>query len=343
MKRILPKNPMLRSQPFFLAGLAWVCLSGFSANQATVVAQQADSHDLGEPVVAVHLDLSNFAQSKLGKLLVKAGTTLAAEEMQKDPDEAMDALMKSIGFNPIEQEVKLRATVVDLENPIDGMRLDAMLKDSTGNLEGLLLAAPGYRSQEHGDHTIHSANLDGQEIFLAFLDSANGAKHVIAAKSQVIVTDAIDASNRGERMDETALTMPDGQFLRISVLELPEEVGDTPPLSGIASIVRHGSLSVSEEASRGNENELVAKITLATTNEEQSAQLQQLAQGAVAMIGIFKDEIRRELESDEVAQRVLPILDGIEVRRDGTKVHVVARMPEDLLIEFLREEADLPL
>jgi hypothetical protein len=53
------------------------------------------------------------ADSEVGKLLIKAGTALAAEEMEKDPDEAMQAVINSLGFNPFEQEAQLTATVFD--------------------------------------------------------------------------------------------------------------------------------------------------------------------------------------------------------------------------------------
>jgi hypothetical protein len=111
-----------------------------------------------------------------------------------------------------------------------------------------------------------------------------------------------------------------------------------PPFAGIGRMVTDCSLSLREE-----ENDLVVKINLATKSEDQATQLQQLAQGAVAMMGLFKEEIRRELKGDDVASRVIPVLDQIQVSRDESDVTIVTKIPESLIIEFLRKEADLPL
>lgn len=321
--------------PRALLGLALVgllSLGGF-ANADEQVAEIG-----AKPIVAVQVDLSEFAKSDLGKLLVKAGTNLAAKEMGKDPDEAMTAVMKSIGFNPLEQEIKLVATVADLEDPLEGLRLDIRLKDSTGNLEGLLLAAPEYRTSKHNDHTLHEATLDGQNLFVAFYTGASGRKHISVAGTKNVVTGVLDSLKGESTSDGTLQKMSKGQFVNVRLLSMPEGFADVPPLANIGQMVSECSLSLREET-----DDLVAKVTLATKDEEQSIQLQQLAQGMVAMIGLFKEEIRKELDDDAVASRVIPILDQIKVDREGIIVTVQTRVPESLVVDFLREEADLPL
>ncbi|MEM1067939.1 MAG: hypothetical protein AAGG48_27115 [Planctomycetota bacterium] len=298
----------------------------------------ADRAVAEEPIVAVQVDLSEFTKSKLGELMVKAGTTLAAQEMGKDPEEAMEAVIQSIGFNPLEQDIKLNVAVMDLEDPMNGLQVNAQLKDSTGNLEGLLLAAPEYRAITYGDHTIHAADVDGQEVFVAFYNGASGKKHIAFAPSEATVRATLDGSNDSSASDTSLHDMADGQFLSVQLLSMPEEIADVPPIANIGNMVDSFSMGLREEGSN-----LVATVTLATENAEQATQIQQLAQGAIAMLGLFKEEIREELGDDVVAGNVIPVLDQISVTREDKAITIESKIPEALLIEFLREEADLPL
>lgn len=290
------------------------------------------------PIVAVQVDVSEFAKSNLGKLLVKAGVSLAAEEMDKDPDEAMAAVVESIGFDPIEQEIKVSTSIVDLEDPINGLELDIQLKDSTGNLEGLLLAAPEYQATTHDGHTIHSASMDGQNVYAAFYTGASGKKHITLAGSEAVIKKTLGNVGSEPASQSNRHTMTKGEMLNVRLMSMPEEIADVPPIANIGKLVDEFAVTLRED-----ENHLVTKVMLNATSEEQATQIQQLAQGAVAMLGLFKEEIRNELGDEVFANNVVPILNQIKVGREGTSVTIETRIPEALVIEFLREEADLPL
>ena len=170
---------------FSMPSIQWIQRAAFTLTAAACLVAPAvpavSADDTGSddsPVVAVQVDLRAFSESDLGQMLIKAGTALAAQEMEKDPEETMDAVIKSIGFNPFEQEVRLTAAVHNLEDPVDGLRVAVEMKDSTGNLEGLLLAAPEYRTTTHGDHTIHAATMEGNDVFVAFHTSASGRRRI---------------------------------------------------------------------------------------------------------------------------------------------------------------------
>ena len=328
MRQALPSLLRLR----IITAFAIVFASGPLASARDWTAEKE-----GDPVVAVHVDVGAFANSEVGQLLLEAGTKIAAGEMEKDPDEVMDAVIKSLGFNPFEQDAKLTARISDLEEPLDGLQLTLQLKNTTGNLEGFLLAAPGYRSGKHGDQTIHTVDLDGEEVSIGFHTSGSGTKRIVAASSHEIVTDAMDALEKPNASADNEWKMPDNQFIHVQLMSLPEELSEEPPISGIAQLLRESSLSLGEI-----DEDLQFKITLVAKEKEKAVQLQQLAQGVVAMASLFKEEIREELD-DEGAESVLGILDQITIDREGTKVTVQSRIPRDTMIRFLREEADLPL
>lgn len=333
MKRHFFPFPKLRYLFRACAGLALLSLA--SAGNL-VFAQDEDA--AAAPMVDVQVNLSTFAQSELGELLVEAGTKIAAKEMEQDTDKVMEAVTRSVGFNPLEQDIKIKATIADPEEPVEGLRLDFQLKDSTGNLEGLLLTAPDYRSTKHGDQTIHVATIDDQDVYIVFMEDGNGRKRISAAGSKDVVTSILDGGSNGSRTEAAFMEMPEGQILKVRLLSLPNEISEIPPLAGIAQTITESSLALREDG-----DDLVARITLEASTDEKATQLQQLVQGGVAMIGLFKDEIRREMDDDEVASNLLSVLDQIEVTRDGNQVSVLSKIPSSLVIDFLREEAELPL
>ncbi|MEO2015209.1 MAG: hypothetical protein ABGZ53_12640 [Fuerstiella sp.] len=325
---------MLRMLP---SALATLCILGFASCSESTARDWTAEKD-GSPVVAVQVDLSAFADSQVGKLLIKAGTALAAEELEKDPDEAIKAVIKSLGFDPFEQEAKLTVTVFDLEDPIEGLRLNIQLKDTTGNLEGFLLAAPGYRTTKHGTHTVHAVDLDGNKLFIAFADESSGKKRIIASGNQADVTASLDAMSQPSSQDSAGWKMPAGQFISVQLLSPPKELIEEVPFANIAHLLTESSLSLGEV-----DDDLVVRLTIGATEEAKAIQLQQLAQGAIAMVSLFEDEIRGEFDDEETVAAVLAVLDDISIERDGMTVSVETRIPQDLIIRFLREEAGLSL
>ncbi|MEM6472204.1 MAG: hypothetical protein AAF802_21760 [Planctomycetota bacterium] len=291
----------------------------------------ADDH---EPIVTVEIDLAAFHESDLGKSLIEAGAKLAAQQMEKDPEEAMSALIESLGFDPIKQELHVSLSVSDLDDPLEDMTVDVQLKDSTGNLEGLLLAAPGYEVAEVGGQKIHSVSMDGQPFHITFCDGANGKKHVIAAPSPEIVTAAAKAAASGSASDRAG----DGEMILVQLHQMPEEVAEVPPVANIAGMIMESNLAIKDV-----DDDLILSINLTADTEERAKQLQQLVQGAVAMVGLFKEEIQNELQGEEVASAMISVLDKINVDLQETKVSIIASIPESLIMTFLREEADLPL
>ncbi|XZE54090.1 hypothetical protein SH139x_000038 [Planctomycetaceae bacterium SH139] len=281
----------------------------------------------------MQIDLKGFAKSKIGGLLIQAGTQLAAAEMDKDPNEAMSAVIEALGFDPLGQDARLAIDVLDIENPLNGLTAVLSLKNSTGNLEGLLLAVPGYKSLTHEDRVIHSLSPDGRaSYFIAFANSPTGEKQIVAAASLEDLLEKLRTQS-GE-----SVALPAGQFANIQLHSPPQEMIEETPLAALVDLLEATSVSIGEEG-----NHLVVRISLTANDEEKANQLQQLAQGVIAMVSLFKEEISQELDDEETAKQVLSVIKQIKIQREGANVTVETRVPEQTIINFLREEAELPL
>ncbi|MEM0927340.1 MAG: hypothetical protein AAGJ83_14945, partial [Planctomycetota bacterium] len=234
--------------------LAAVVCSGWPITSAV-----ADDHQSGHPILTVQLDFDAFNESKLGRSLIQAGTNLAAQQLEKDPEEAMTAVIESLGFDPMEQEIRIAAQVSSFDDPMDGLIIDVQMKDSTGNLEGLLLAAPGYQETKVGGQTFHSVSMDGETFFIAFCDGSNGKKRMIAGPSQSAITDCIDAIKTGSASDVDS----GGEMVLVQLHQMPEELSEVPPVANIAGMIRETSLSIAE-----SDGQLITTISLTADSEE---------------------------------------------------------------------------
>ena len=298
-------------------------------------AQASPSDESGDGLATVQIDIGRFMKSEIGDTLVQAAAGLMAEELGKDSEEALKAVKESIGFDPIEQELRAYITISNLDEPLKGMKLQAEFKNSTGNLEGLLLAAPKYGSMKHEGTTVHSVAVDDEtSVFVAFPSAKSGKKRVIASNSKDAVTQTIDEGSTGE----LGWAVPEGQFLSIKLGAMPEEINEVPPLAALSSLLDHVAISIGEV-----EESLSIQLELHASEEEKAAQLQQLAQGAVAMVSLFSEPIREELDDDETATSVLNAAEQMVVDREGTTVRVKLDLPMSIIMQFLKEEAGLPL
>ncbi|MEL6106506.1 MAG: hypothetical protein AAFU85_10730 [Planctomycetota bacterium] len=295
----------------------------------------SDMRDSG--TIDVQMDIGEFVQSEFGETLIRAASGLMSEELGKDPDEAVAAVKESLGFDPVEQELRAFVTIRDIEDPLNGLVIHAEFKDSTGNLEGLLLAAPEYDSFKLGGQTIHTLSVDGQDVFIAFATSKSGSKRVVASASKDDVVDAL--KTLGDRNAQLGWSVPDGQFLSVKMASLPFDASDVPPpVATLTSMLDQLGFSIGEQ-----DGDLSMRLVFDTSEEEKAMQLQQLVQGAVAMISLFSEQIREELDDEETASSVLNAAQQIVVERDGSSVEMKLSIPMAIVIQFLREEADLPL
>lgn len=298
---------------------------------------QESASDKTDGTINVQMDIGAFVQSEFGETLIQAASGLMSEELGKDPDEAITAVKESLGFDPVEQELRAFVMIRDIEDPLNGLVLHAEFKDSTGNLEGLLLAAPEYESFKLGGQTIHTVSVDGQDVFIAFASSKSGKKRVVASASKNDVVEAL--KTLGDRNTALGWSVPEGQFLSVKLASLPFDASDVPPpVATLTSMLDQLGFSLGEQ-----DGQLSMELAFDTSDDEKAMQLQQLAQGAVAMISLFSEQIREELDDEETASSVINAAEQIVVDREGSTVEVKLAIPMEIVIQFLREEADLPL
>ena len=305
----------------------------------TTVSSQAQNIPVPKDAnVAVRIDLAAIQDSKLGSKLMHAVRKLAAEEFseEKKADDAFAGIEKALGFDPFKELRGITLFVQDVEDPIEGIQAVLEMGNTTGNLEGLLLALPGYDSSERGDHVIHSVAPDeDMRVYGSIHGSRN--KHVVVATKESDVEsmlDALDGSRSSSPSDKERRSNGNDALVTVRLIEIPEiEDLDGPP-EALLKLIEDFSLAIRQYG-----DDLEVEINVESDTEKHAEQLQQLAQGAAAMVALARDVE----EDDEDLKMVAKVLETLEVERDDTSIRASVKLDEDAVIEFLREEADLPL
>lgn len=295
---------------------------------ASAPAQERETTPSGAKFI-VQLDLDAFRASRVGSQLFEAATQAAMNELGDD-EEKLDQVREALGFDPLTEIHGFTLFGSDFDSPEDDLQVVIRMGKTTGNLEGMVLALPEYESSDYGDHVIHSAQPDDDmQVFAVIYEDNDGNHSVVAATRRAAVEKMLDTMS--EEISVAPQLAP-GAFLSVNILELPmDQIGDGPQ-ENIAKLLRQISLTVSE----ADEN-FAIHLSLSTEDEQKAEQLRQMAQGVVAMIGFVQDE------GDDDLKMVQELLRGLTVQRDEATITLDLEIPTEKVIEFLREEADLPL
>ncbi|MEM6470217.1 MAG: hypothetical protein AAF802_11730 [Planctomycetota bacterium] len=292
-----------------------------------------------KPGVAVQVDFQAFADSSLGQQIIAAALKMAGDQLGQERD-VMGAIRESLGFDPFTQNIKIRMSILDIEDSLNDTHVMLTMAKSTGNLEGMLLAAPGYESKSVSGQTVHSLDIDGQQVFIAFGQATSGDKQVAVSSSQAAVVAMMKTpmDTKSPLASNMQWKVPAGQFLVVAPSQIPNELVEDTPLKNITPLISSAFLSLGQ-----HEDMLKATFRLDAIEEPKALQIQQLAQGIVAMASLFQNEIAEELDGDEMADIVVPVLQSMKVERSKNSVNVSTQVPTNAVIEFLRAEAGLPL
>jgi hypothetical protein len=304
-------------------------------------AKQADAQEVisvpDDVKFVVQVDVSGFRKTNLGGKLLELTQAMAAEEFNGQGDELMAKLTESLGFNPLEEIRTLTLMGTDYKEPTEELRLVIQLGKTTGNIEGLLLALPGYASEEHGETTIHSAKLDNMHVYAAIQTNTDGMKSILASTHRADVLEMLTSTQgarTGGKKREISWVVPSGTFAQLQIIEFPSDVLKEGPPANIIKMLKDVSLTLGESG-----DDFSVDLLLTTSDDKRAEQLQQLIQGLKAMVSLFKDEIG----DDEQAKAAMSLAEGITVERTGVDVTLHAGVPQELIIKLLREEMDLPL
>ncbi len=280
----------------------------------------------------VNLDVRAFRSTEIGSRLVEATQKLAQDELESDED-LLKKAEEVLGFNPLEEIRLLSIVGGSFEEPEESFTLVLKLGESTGNIEGLMLALPEYESTEVDGVTLHSAVLDNEKIYGAIYGGKQ--KTVVASTDRASVMRMANSKGDLEARKSLSWKVPEGTFAQVHLIDLPKDVEEVDQARNIAKLLEHASVIIGEY-----EDQLSLKLQLKVKDEKKAEQVEQLIRGAKALISLFKDEID---DGDEEAKMVLSILEELAIDRNGASVTVNVHVPQDLIIGFLREEADLPL
>lgn len=295
----------------------------------------AGESESGKSFVA-QVSLANLRDTELGQRLMKLVHHMAQEEA--GTEDVVAKVTEALGFDPLQEIRTITVMSEQIDSPQDSMSMIVGLGDTTGNLEGLMLTLPGYDSEEDGERTIHSADMDGKRLFVTIYISDSGDHHVLAAVSRNELMDLLASAKSGSLEKKLPSLNQRGSLLRLKFDELPSEIRKDlerdNPMSNVVKLVSNFELDVREVRHRF---EVTGVIT--ASSEKKAAQIQQLAQGAMALVGIMEEQKKNDAEF----MALLEILEEIEMSRDGAVFTLSTSIPEELVMEFLRKEADLPL
>ena len=156
---------------------------------STVTIGEAQVQSADDAKFAVHLDLKAFRKTELGERMIHAIKKIAAEEISdENGEQAIEQIEETLGFDPLEEVQSLTVVGTDFDSPERNLRMVLKMRETTGNLEGLLLALPGYDSSEFGDHTIHTAAPDGEmRVYGAIHESDSKDKQIVVSTKRADV------------------------------------------------------------------------------------------------------------------------------------------------------------
>lgn len=311
---------------FGLALVVGALIAGPTQAQSTVAVPD-------DAKFVVQLNVAAFANTELGGKVLELTQKMASEEIGSEDKDVMETVEETLGFNPLEELQTLTIVGSDYESPEEGLRVVLQMKKTTGNLEGMMLGLPGYESYEKEGHTIHTASEDDMAAFASIQEDKSGNKRVVIATSESKLMDLLtEQETRIQR--QVSWTVPDGTFAQLQVIQFPEDLMDVDQAKNVVKLLENVSVFLGEDGS-----DFTADVALTATNEKKAEQIEQLVLGVKAMVGLFQDEIG----DDEDAKMAMEILDQVSIDREGRTLTVHGSLPEEMMLKFLREEADLPL
>lgn len=342
-----------------------------AAKTAAAVATPPSDSGLQIPSDAVWfltVDVKRFVENPVGQQALQILEQLIREETN-DFDEMLDLktarakIGRVIGFDPLGgiASVKMYGMVSPFageirneEEIVEKMATTGIavvtLTGGTGNLEGLALATPDYRSTEYKGATIHSGTLPDfpLRVYMAVLkqQEARQPAIVVFGLDEDQLKQALDqvkgrrisgqvgvlGSSRAGAPANVLLPAAKGTLLAAGV-KLDEAtiraVGVPEQQSAVVRMFTRLAVSLGAE-----DDSVTVQLTAEVVNEERAEQVRQLAQGAIAFLQLPIEEF----EEQEEFRLLRKILEDVEVSRQGTYVHCRLTKPADTLLKDLMNE-----
>lgn len=292
----------------FCTSIAW------ASDTAKVAA--ADWQD--EIKYTVNFDLQRFRETHLGQQILDMARKEMANAVEGGSEET---IAEALGFDPLLETQRIIVMGSTFDDPVEDLCIVMVLGNTAGNVEGLVLAAPGYQSSEHGDYVIHEVHEDEMEAFAAV--HSGRSKSIVAAGKRERLIEVLDWMDNGGRLAEKR--PENGAFIQVSVNELPmSEFPDGPP-ANIAKMIRSIDLMLIPK----NEDFQV-KLRAESKDEQTAKQLQQLVQGAVALVGLAKEEI-----GEQEGEMLVRVAESLDASSEGSTIEVNLTISQEVVTELL--------
>ncbi|MEM7626010.1 MAG: hypothetical protein AAF333_10320 [Planctomycetota bacterium] len=269
-----------------LAGVATLALTGPPGLTVNPTLSAQDVIDQGvtpapslipaEAVWGVVFDPAKIRDSALARQ-----TLDRLDPAQRDGlNQKLDGLSNTLGIN-LRQDLGRVAAFGHGFNPQD-MALAVDIGQAEANLEGLILAAPGYDSYEYNELIIHSLQESAEEprLHCAVVpggDDRNGV--VIVSPAAQLTEGLVDQAQQGTAVADPA-TLGQDEFLRVWIDKLPAEMfGPESQQSKVLSMIQSIEL-----VGTTNAEQTAMSLSITTANPARARQIYQMAAGGKAFI-----------------------------------------------------------
>ena len=303
----------MRTLHHFSFALAVVCVTALTVMpaQAQLTQSSSSSSATDTPLWSIHLNLQKSFASPLGQRLVEMVEDKNPEGYQK-----FIKLVEAIGLDP-RTEVGEVAMFGDGFGERDATII-AQLGSSTGNLEGWIIAAPGYRSEELDANTmLHSLLMEDegtQRAWFALPKQSSGNYMLIGSldKNRTIEL-AQDVLGGASSIYNQPLTGDSIMSFAVNNFsEIPVKIDDTDPGSAIVKMIESVGFNVAS-----NDSQLQLEMNIGTNNPAKAKQISQLLTGLKAMV---------QLVEDPEVQKLASIIGGVEISHTEGAAQVKAQL-----------------
>jgi hypothetical protein len=312
---------MKRLRSSLLAVLALAALLAPTAARAQSITLPDDAK------FVVRVDVQALQNSEVaGPIVAMLKEQVIGKMADKHDGMTMEKLVEILGFDPFEEVQSVVLAASGYESPETSIVACVRLKKTAGNIEGLMLAIPGYSSGEHGELTIHSVDHgNGRGGHAAMYVDDDGNHSLLVAADRGALEGMLDAmgedSSPGDSKHAISTESDGGELAMLDLYQLPEELmAEEGPPANVAKIVRSLSARVSES---GDDLNVVASVVAGT--DKQAEQLEQMINGLRAMVELAVTAHGEDKDEDLIA--VHKYLAAAKISREGTAVNVNLSVP----------------
>lgn len=292
----------------------------------------------------LEIDLQEFQRTDLGERFLELAKQEVIKEIgekhhqgddddrRKEPD--FEQIDKMLGFDPFTDIQGVRISASDYEHPEKSLIALVRMKETTGNLEGLLLSLPEYEVTDYRKYRVHSACPDGDlQLHVAIHTDRSGSKTIVLAPRRSAVEMLLDQldghSSRNDEMESISLDSRQDGILQLQILDFPDEMLGEGPQANVAKILKHLTLRLNED-----DDDVSLALGLTAKDGPQAEQILQMSQGLIAMINFAKSAD----PDDEDLQKFSELVQELRATRDGDEVQVELSVDSDELMKLIEEE-----